>query len=125
MIKAACASACPLENGNLAITVAEPQIREAQTAYGLRDEMNALIDQHKPGNIVLDLANVNYIGSIGFLAFLSVRRKLGGGRIVLCNVSSPVRDMFAVCRLIPTESAATAPFEIASSLEESVSRLSQ
>src|SRR4051794_14376454 len=79
-------SAGPSENGNLVVSILEGQIREAAVAYRLRDEIISLIDQQKPVNIVLDLANVAFIGSVGFLAFLGVRRHLGGGRIILSNV---------------------------------------
>ena len=106
-------SAGPSENGNLVVSVVEGQVREAEVAYRLRDEIISLIDEQKPTNIVLDLANVKFIGSVGFLAFLGVRRHLGGGRIVLCNLSEPTREIFAICRLIPTETNAGAPFEIA------------
>src|SRR5216110_950260 len=116
-------SAGPSQNGNLVVSVLENQIREAAVAYRLRDEIISLIDEQKPANIVLDLANVKFIGSVGFLAFLGVRRHLGGGRIVLCNLSEPTREIFAICRLIPTEKNAGAPFEIAADTSAALAQL--
>ena len=113
-----------VENNNLVVSVLAEQVREATIAYQLRDEISRLIEQSKPANIALDLAKVRLIGSVGFLAFLGVRRHLGGGRIILYGLSDPIRDMFAVCRLIPTAANATAPFELAASKEESLARLS-
>ncbi len=117
-------SAGPNQNGNLVVSIVEDQIREAAVAYRLRDEIISLIDQQKPANIMLDLAHVKFIGSVGFLAFLGVRRHLGGGRIILCNVSDAVRDVFAVCRLIPTGTNTTAPFEIAGDTAAALDQLS-
>ena len=117
-------SAAPLNDANLVVSILEEQIREAAVAYRVRDEINSLIDQQKPVNIVLDLAKVKFIGSVGFLAFLGVRRHLGGGRIVLCNIAEPVREVFAVCRLIPTGTNTAAPFEVAGDTAAAVASLS-
>jgi len=106
-------SATLVDKANLVVSILEDQIREAAVAYRVRDEVNSQIAQQKPTNIVLDLSKVKFIGSVGFLAFLGVRRHLGGGRIILCNVAEPVREVFAVCRLIPTNTNNAAPFEIA------------
>jgi len=113
-----------VENKNLVVEVSVEQMRESSLAYRLRDEMIAHVEQSKPANIVIDLGKVGFVGSVGFLAFLGVRRHLGSGRIVLCNLSKPIRDMFAVCRLIPTEANSAAPFEIAATREEALLRLS-
>jgi anti-anti-sigma factor len=117
-------SAGSVENGNLVVSILEDQIREAAVAYRLRDEIIGLIDQQKPANIVLELANVKFIGSVGFLAFLGVRRHLGGGRIILCNLSDAVRDVFSVCRLIPTQTNSAAPFEVANDAAAALAQLS-
>jgi len=123
MSQLAIVAAASLENGNLVVSILEDQIRDATVAYRLRDEINSLIDQQKPANIVLDLAKVKFIGSVGFLAFLGVRRHLGGGRIVLCNVADAVRDVFAVCRLIATGANTSAPFEIANDTAAALAQL--
>ena len=100
------------------VTVLIPQLRDAQIAYKLRDEIIALVGNSEPSGVVLDLSKVTFIGSVGFLAFLGVRRHLKGGRVILCNLSAPIRDMFAVCRLIATDSNAVAPFETAKSVAD-------
>ena len=76
-----------------------------------------------PKDVVLDLGKAKFIGSIGFLAFLGVRRELPNGRIVLCNLFQPVRDMFVVSRLIQTASNPGAPFEVAETKEAALERL--
>jgi len=103
-----------VERGVLVVTILAEQIRDPKTAYDLRDQINVLIDKFRPSDLVLDMGKVTFIGSVGFLAFLGVRRRLENGRIVLCSLSSSTHDVFAICRLIPTEAKGTAPFEVAS-----------
>src|SRR5438067_2753853 len=112
-----------IEGNNLVVDVLTDQLREADVAYRLRDEIQALIAQHKPTNVVLDLTRVKFIGSVGFLAFLAVRRQLPDGRIVLCNLSEPIRDIFRICNLIPTETKPSAPFEVTPTRNESLAQL--
>jgi len=112
-----------LNGGCLVVTVMPQQVRETAIAYSLRDEIVALVDSSQTRDLVLDAGNLQFIGSIGFLAFLGVRRHLGDGRIILCNLSFAVREMFAVCRLISTDGAKAAPFEVAATVEAAVARL--
>ena len=112
-----------ITNGVLVVTVVSPQIRDAGVAYGLRDEIIGLLESSQSQDLVIDLRNVEFIGSIGFLAFLGVRRHLDGRRIVLCNLSQAVRETFTICKLIPTDETMVAPFETATTLEAALARL--
>lgn len=107
----------------LVVKVLAPQLREAQVAYKLRDEIITLIAEPQPKGVVLDLSNATFIGSVGFLSFLGVRRHLKDGRIILCNLSVPIRDMFAACRLIPSDSSRAAPFETAENVSTALGLL--
>lgn len=112
-----------VRDGITIIAVTADQIREADQAYGLRDEILAILNASNPSSLVLDLRELTFVGSIGFLAFLGVKRHLAGGRIVICNMSGPVHDMFAVCQLISSDPAKQAPFEAAESLDAAVAKL--
>lgn len=111
------------EEGVLVATIAVGEIREAAVAYDLRNEMLALVKETGTEHLVIDARNLASIGSVGFLAFLGVRRSLPG-RIVLCNLAPIVRESFAICRLIPGSDDGSAPFEVAGSLEEALRRFS-
>jgi anti-anti-sigma factor len=113
-----------VRDGITIITITTDQIREANQAYGLRDEILAILKVSNPSSLVLDLGKLTFVGSIGFLAFLGVKRHLAGGRIVICNMSGPVHDMFAVCQLISSDPAKQAPFEAAETLDAAVAKLS-
>jgi anti-anti-sigma factor len=113
-----------VRDGVMVVTVTANQIREAEQAYGLRDEILAILNASNPSNLVLDLGELSFVGSIGFLAFLGVKRHLANGRIVICNMSGPVHDMFAVCQLISTDPAKQTPFEVATTLDAAIAKLS-
>jgi anti-anti-sigma regulatory factor len=103
----------------LVATIAVGELREPAVAYDLRSEMLSLVKEAGTQHLVIDARNLILIGSVGFLAFLGVRRELKG-RIVLCNLTEPIRDSFAVCRLIPGAGGGSAPFEVANTLPEAL-----
>ncbi len=119
-------SSCSLGTirGNvLVVTVLLEEIRNPQTSYALRDEILSLMSAGAIQHVVIDLKSVNFLGSVGLLAFLAVRRQLKGGSIVLCNVAESIQAMLQVCMLISKEPGKTAPFDLADSVESAVARL--
>ncbi len=119
-------SSCSLGTirGNvLIVTVLLEQIRDPQTSYALRDEILSLMNAGEIQHVVIDLKSVNFLGSVGLLAFLAVRRQLKGGSIVLCNVAEGIQAMLQICMLISKEPGKTAPFDLADSVESAVARL--
>jgi len=106
----------------LVVTILVKQIRDPETSYALRDEILLLADPAKTSHVVLDLQRVDFVGSVGLLAFLAVRRHLQGGQIVICNVSDSIRSMFEVCRLVSRDPSATAPFGVDDSVEAALAR---
>jgi anti-anti-sigma factor len=110
----------PARHANvLVITVTEPMLRDAITCYGLRDEIISAIDTAPVEVLVLDLTSVEFIGSVGFLAFLSARRHLGA-EVILCGMSENVHEMFRVCGLTSRGSGKQAPFAVAVSVESAL-----
>lgn len=112
-----------MHEGVLAVTIIPRQVREATLAYLLRDEILALVVSSQTQDLILDVRNVEFMGSVGFLAFLAVRRHLKTGRIVICNLSPTLREMFAVCKLISPGGDKGAPFETEATLEAALAQL--
>jgi anti-anti-sigma factor len=107
------------------ITITVDQIRDATRATELRDEILNVVQTSQANNLIFDLSRLNFIGSIGFMAFLSVRRQLAAGRIILCDLSQNVSDAFAICQLISKDPAKTSPFEYANNVPEAVASLAK
>ena len=114
-----------VQNGVLVATITVNQLRDAAATYSLRDELLNLINSSGARHIVLDARHVQFIGSIGLLTFLSVRRHMADGRVVLCNMSEPIQKLFAICRLITTDPTKVAPFEVATTLEKALARFNE
>ena len=112
-----------LQGGVLLATIMREEIRDSTDAYLCRDEMIASIDSSKTKHLVVSLEHFQFLGSVGLVALLGVRRYLGRGRIILCNISEVVREMLLVCRLIPRRETDTAPLEIASTVAVAVESL--
>jgi anti-anti-sigma factor len=109
----------------LVIEILVEQIRDDVTAYALRDEMISLFDSAGTNHIVLDFQHVNFVGSIGFLAFLAIRRRVDDGQIVICNFTDSIRTLFELCRLVSKDPSEPAAFQEAKSVDEALKRLAE
>jgi anti-anti-sigma factor len=105
----------------LVIAITEPTLRDATACYELRDEIISAIDAAPVDVLVLDLTSVEFIGSIGFLAFLSARRHVGA-EVILCGMSENVHEMFRVCGLTSRDTGKQAPFAVAESVDAALGR---
>ncbi len=112
-----------VRGANLVVAIQEKVLRDTTTCYAIRDEIIAVIDSTEAKNLVLDMARIEYTGSVGLLAFLGARRRLPAGRIVLCAMSKNVREVFRVCALISSDANKSGPFETAESVEAALAAL--
>lgn len=111
---------CSVRGSTLVATLRIAELRDNESIQQLKDELLAAVTLSKPRNVVLDLGQVKFIGSVGFLVFLRVRREPGVGRVVLCNLGEQVRGAFLICRLLPSDAQRLAPFEEAGTVEEAL-----
>ncbi len=111
------------ENGVLVATIHVEAVHDSVEANALRDQLRALIESSRATRLIIDGRKISYIGSLGLLAFLSARRVLGEGPILICGLADRVREVFAVCRLIPNAPGVTAPFGLEATLEDAIARL--
>jgi anti-anti-sigma factor len=109
----------------LVVSVLLEHIRDPESSYSLRDEILSLMDAGDIRQVVIDLERVTFLGSVGLLAFLAVRRHLVGGSIVLCNVNEGIHSMLEVCLLVSTDPGKTAPFQVEDSVDAALARLSE
>lgn len=110
--------ACAIENSVVTVTLLAEKLREPQVVEIVKKEMLAAVNSGNAKSVIIDFRNVAFVGSMAFLAFLAVRRQIGGGRIILCELSPEIKEIFAVCRLVPANGNHDAPFEVASGIAE-------
>jgi anti-anti-sigma factor len=105
-----------LQGTNVVITILDERIRDAQRVNQIKDAMLAVVNASPCTNLIIDMGHVKFIGSVGFLAFLAVRRSTNIVNVVLCNLDENVKELFRICRLIPSDSASKAPFQVATTV---------
>ncbi|MCC6508676.1 MAG: STAS domain-containing protein [Pirellulaceae bacterium] len=105
------AVSCSVEGQVLVVNVLVEQLRDITVVQAMREGVIAAIEESQTKNVVIDLSNVKHIGSVAFLAFLAIRRQGNVDRIVLCNLSEFVQELFRMCKLIATGNGKSAPFE--------------
>jgi anti-anti-sigma factor len=100
-----------------------PQMRDIELVQRVKDELIEAIQEGNPRAIILDLSQLEFIGSVGFLAFLAARRTSNANQIVLCNLSERTHEVFALCRLIPHAARSDTPFAVQATVESALASL--
>ena len=118
---------CRTEQGVLVVVLTATQMTGDQLADEMRQELIGAVTEHNATRLVLDFQNVRYLGSAGFRPLLSLYRKLrdASGRMVFCNLSPDVAEVFLITRLITTSRSSTAPFEQAPDLPTALARVQE
>jgi anti-anti-sigma factor len=107
----------------LVVTIHDVQLRDTESVQQLKEAILAQLKEGSVQNVVVDAAAIEFVGSVGFLAFLAIRRQRTVDRIFLCNLHENVREVFALCRLLATANYLEAPFLEAKSVAEALKQL--
>ncbi len=109
----------------LIATLTLPKLRDLSVSNEIKQALLSAIAQHKPTSVVIDLRHVEFIASIGFLAFLAVRRESGVERIALCEFRENVKEVFLLCRLISDTNDPKVPFLSYATLPNALSAMKE
>jgi anti-anti-sigma factor len=101
------------EQGVLVLTVLDTEMREERTCAAIRQEFLDAVTKSGSKKIVVDFANVSFLSTVAFRPLLSLRRLAheAKARLVLCNLSELVAEVFHATRLLAPGGSGTAPFE--------------
>jgi stage II sporulation protein AA (anti-sigma F factor antagonist) len=82
------------------VTLALSGRLDGTSSGGLETKMLALIDAGDR-RFIIDMANVDFMSSVGLRAFVVIAKGLHavGGRIVLCAVQPPIKQLFELTGL--------------------------
>jgi len=105
-----------VHGSTVVVTILVERIRDQEKVTQIREAMTEVVGRQVCKNLIIDMSLVQFIGSIGFMAFLAMRRVPGIENIVLCNLDPNVRELFLICRLIPHNNETSAPFHDATSV---------
>jgi anti-anti-sigma factor len=94
-------------------------------ADSLREEFLAARRAIGAQHIIVDFQPVTYLSSASFRPLLSLLREVRaqGGRLVLCNLQPYVHEVFTVTRLISSQEAMPAAFEVQANLTAAIASL--
>ena len=98
-------------------TILEERMRDYQRIEQIKEELLSVFGTEACKHAIIDLCRVRFVGSVGFLAFLAVRRLAGVENVVLCNLDESIRELFLICRLISDTEHTQAPFQVCEDIE--------
>lgn len=117
-----------VEQGVLVLTITDSKIQGEEVADALRMEMLRALETSGLRKVVVDFQHAQYVSSTAFRPLLALRRRiqeLGGGRVVLCGLSSVVGDVFYTTRMVDPTGTVTALFDLEADVPAAVARLNQ
>ncbi len=80
----------------------------------VRNQINAVVVQTEAKHVILDLREIEYLQSAGFVPLLSLRRLIQQhrqGRVILCHLQRDVHEVLLLTKMINEAGDDTAPFE--------------
>jgi anti-sigma B factor antagonist len=91
----------------------------------MRDEMVESVTGVSLTTVAIDFRDVEFMGTVGFLALMNLRRHLPDSRIALCELGPHLKRVVVACRLINDDPKKPSVFEIADSVVELPTRLTR
>ncbi|MFN9913001.1 MAG: STAS domain-containing protein, partial [Pirellulaceae bacterium] len=92
---------CQVKDRVLLVRLKLAKLVDPLVAQRLKAELEEKVNQHQSQIVILDFQEVTFVGSVGFLAFLSLRRLPTVQRVIVCQLDANIREIFTICRLIP------------------------
>jgi anti-sigma B factor antagonist len=83
------------------VNFVDRKILDEQNIQIIGEQLFSLVDEFGRRKIVLNFSNVEYLSSAANAKFITLQYKLqnAGGRLVLCNVSPEVHEVFEITKL--------------------------
>jgi len=112
---------CPVQ----VLTFTTKEIVGDEIAEELREQLMTAVAQSGTQNVVLDFQHVRYLSSAGFRPLLSLHKQLRqtNGKLVFCQLSPEVHEIFEVTRLISTKGSGPAPFDVFATVSAAIGSL--
>lgn len=113
------------EDGVLVITITEKELSDYEVCNALREELGEVVDHSDNSKVVMDFSQVEFVASVVFLPLLSLSGKLNRmrGRIVLCNLSEFIAEVFLATRLLIDRYSPDSPFQREANVAAAVANL--
>ena len=111
----------------LVLTIEAKEICQPEVAASLQQEISSAFHAEGRRHVIVDLHNIEFISSVGYAPLISLRQHVtsAGGKLVLCGLTSFVRDVFATSQMLVDAKHPGAMFYCADSVEQAIDLLAQ
>jgi len=107
-----------LHGSTLLLQIQPAHIRDPECSATLKQEMIAIADLHKTNDVLIDFSRVQFVGSVGVLSLMGLRRHLEHPNIILFGLCNQLKEVFEVCKMISPDPKVEAMFGAVDTLEE-------
>jgi anti-anti-sigma factor len=109
----------------LILTIELPRVNEYAMAEAVGKELIDAAHAQRATKVVVDLGQLQYMSSVGYGPLISLRSRVreNGGRLVLCNLSEVVHEMFDATRLLINPRSPKSLFEFTDTVESAMALL--
>jgi anti-anti-sigma factor len=113
------------EEDALVVTVKLERISDFEIAHELGNEFVAAVREQPAKGVVVDMRKVSFLASVGFGPLITLRScvKESGGRLLLCNLSEPLKKVLTATRVLINPRSRDALFEYADSVDAAIEML--
>lgn len=117
---------CSQDNGIFILTIKDQQIRDWEQSQAIREELVGAVGEAKTPRVVLQMKNVSYLASCGFLPLVSLNAAVqnAGGCIVLCGLCDLVKQVMSETQMLINPHKSRGIFEECETLGDALVKLS-
>ena len=83
------------------INFVDRKILDEQNIQVIGEQLFSLVDQDGRRKLLLNFGNVEYLSSAALGKLITLNKKLGqaGGKLILCNISPEILEVFEITKL--------------------------
>jgi anti-anti-sigma factor len=113
------------DRGILILTIELKRISSYELAEGMGRELIEAVQGRASPQVIVNLGQLEYMSSVGYGPLISLRGRIreAGGRLILCNLTGVVKEMFEATRLLINPSSPKSLFEFTDTLDQAVAAL--
>lgn len=110
------------DSGVLILTIELKRLSSYELAEAVGRELIDAVQGMQSPKVVVDLGRLEYMSSVGYGPLISLRARVrdAGGRLILCQLSAVVKEMFETTRLLINPQSSKSLFEFTDTLESAI-----
>jgi anti-anti-sigma factor len=109
-------------NGVLVLTIELKRVSSYELAEAMGGELIEAVKGRQAPRVVVDLGKLEYMSSVGYGPLISLRGRVreAEGRLILCQLSGVVKEMFETTRLLINPQSPKSLFEFTDTVASAI-----